>query len=134
MTEKRFTTDNGSNEDVCLVDNLTKKEYESNFNDIVDLMNKNWEQTQRFEKHNQYLEKENEQLKQQNRELQGELQDEKLGLNLWNAENTILEEEKKQLQKENKELKDKLENGLCPLCGARVSKCGGLQKYKGDFE
>lgn len=30
------------------------------------------------------------------------------------------------------ELKDKLENGLCPLCGARVSKCGGLQKYKGD--
>ena len=37
MSEKRFTTDNGSNEDVCLVDNLTKKEYESNFNDIVDL-------------------------------------------------------------------------------------------------
>ena len=66
MTEKRFTTDNGSNEDVCLVDNLTKKEYESNFNDIVDLMNKTWEQTRRFEKHNQYLEKENEQLKQRN--------------------------------------------------------------------
>ena len=65
MSEKRFTTDNGSNEDVCLVDNLTKKEYESNFNDIVDLMNKTWEQTRRFEKHNQYLEKENEQLKQQ---------------------------------------------------------------------
>ena len=38
-----------------------------------------------------------------------------------------------QLEKENKELKDKLENGLCPLCGARVSKCGGLQKYKGDL-
>ena len=40
MTEnKRFTTDNGSNEDVCLVDNVTGKEYESNFEDIVDLMN-----------------------------------------------------------------------------------------------
>ena len=39
MIEKRFTTDNGSNEDVCLVDNVTKKEYESNFMDIVDLMN-----------------------------------------------------------------------------------------------
>ena len=40
MTEnKRFTTDNGSNEDVCLVDNITGKEYESNFEDIVDLMN-----------------------------------------------------------------------------------------------
>ena len=60
---KRFTTDNGSNEDVCLVDNLTKKEYESNFNDIVDLMNKNWEQTQRFEKHNKDLMEENEELK-----------------------------------------------------------------------
>ena len=33
MTEKRFTTDNGSNEDVCLVDNLTRKEYEDNFDD-----------------------------------------------------------------------------------------------------
>ena len=39
MTEKRFTTDNGSNEDVCLVDNITGKEYESNFDDIVDLLN-----------------------------------------------------------------------------------------------
>lgn len=60
---KRFTTDNGSNEDVCLVDNLTKKEYESNFNDIVDVMNNLWGQTQRFEKHNKYLMEENEQLK-----------------------------------------------------------------------
>ena len=39
MSEKRFTTDNGSNEDVTLVDNVTGKEYESNFEDIVDLMN-----------------------------------------------------------------------------------------------
>ena len=65
MTEKRFTTDNGSHEDVCLVDNLTKKEYESNFEDMVSLMNDIWNQTQRFEKHNQRLEKENEQLKAQ---------------------------------------------------------------------
>lgn len=63
MTKKRFTTDNGSNEDVCLVDNLTKKEYESNFEDMVSLMNDIWNQTRRFEKHNQRLEKENEQLK-----------------------------------------------------------------------
>ena len=48
MTKKRFTTDNGSNEDVCLVDNLTGKEYEDNFCDIVDLMNQIWEQTLRF--------------------------------------------------------------------------------------
>lgn len=40
MTEnKRYTTDNGSNEDVCLVDNATGKEYESDFNEIVDLLN-----------------------------------------------------------------------------------------------
>ena len=70
MTEnKRFTTDNGSHEDVCLVDNLTKKEYESNFEDMVSLMNDIWNQTQRFEKHNQRLEKENEQLKQSNERL-----------------------------------------------------------------
>ena len=37
---KRFTTDNGSNEDVCLVDNVTGEEYEDNFEDIVDKMNK----------------------------------------------------------------------------------------------
>ena len=66
MTEKRFTIDNGSHEDVCLVDNLTKKEYESNFEDMVSLMNDIWNQTQRFEKHNQRLEKENEQLKKEN--------------------------------------------------------------------
>ena len=45
-----------------------------------------------------------------------------------------IEELLNKLAKENKELKDKLKNGLCPLCGARVSKCGGLQKYKGDLE
>ena len=39
MTGKRFTTDNGSNEDVCLVDNVTGEEYEDNFEDIVDKMN-----------------------------------------------------------------------------------------------
>jgi len=33
----------------------------------------------------------------------------------------------KQLKKENKELKQELKNGICPLCGARVSKCGGLK-------
>lgn len=74
MTEKRFTTDNGSHEDVCLVDNLTKKEYESNFEDMVSLMNDIWNQTQRFEKHNQRLEKENKQLKYQNELLSDELE------------------------------------------------------------
>lgn len=73
MTKERFTTDNGSHEDVCLVDNLTKKEYESNFEDIVSLMNDIWNQTQRFEKHNQRLEKENEQLKQQLSDIDGQL-------------------------------------------------------------
>lgn len=33
----------------------------------------------------------------------------------------------RKLRKENEELKQKLEIGLCPLCGARVSKCGGLK-------
>lgn len=76
MTEKRFTTDNGSHEDVCLVDNLTKKEYESNFEDMVSLMNDIWNQTQRFEKHNQRLEKENEKLKSTVKEVLGLLSEE----------------------------------------------------------
>ena len=70
---KRFTMDNGSNEDICLVDNLTKKEYESNFGDIVDVMNSIWEQTQRFEKYNKELMEENEELKEQNEKLKKEL-------------------------------------------------------------
>ena len=28
---------------------------------------------------------------------------------------------------ENQQLKQELKNGICPLCGARVSKCGGLK-------
>jgi len=52
MTEKRFTTDNGSNEDVTLVDNLTGKEYESNFEDIVTLMNDLYEENQELRQDN----------------------------------------------------------------------------------
>ena len=37
--KKRFTTDNGSHEDVCLVDNVTGEEYTDNFEDIVNKMN-----------------------------------------------------------------------------------------------
>lgn len=55
MTEKRFTTDNGSNEDVTLVDNVTGKEYESNFEDIVDLMNELHEENQSLKKQNKRL-------------------------------------------------------------------------------
>ena len=47
MTEnKRYTTDNGSNEDVCLVDNVTGEEYESDFDEIVDLLNEQEETIQ----------------------------------------------------------------------------------------
>lgn len=31
------------------------------------------------------------------------------------------------LNDENEQLKKELKNGICPLCGARVSKCGGLK-------
>ena len=67
---KRFTTDNGSNEDVCLVDNFTGKEYESNFMDIVDLMNeldKKWidelNLRETYQQENIRLEYENKELK-----------------------------------------------------------------------
>ena len=49
MTEnKRYTTDNGSNEDVCLVDNVTGKEFESDFDEIVDLLNEQEELIKRL--------------------------------------------------------------------------------------
>lgn len=51
MTEnKRYTTDNGSNEDVCLVDNVTGKEFESDFDEIVDLLNEQEETIQSLKK------------------------------------------------------------------------------------
>ena len=31
------------------------------------------------------------------------------------------------INEENEQLKKELKNGICPLCGARVSKCGGLK-------
>ena len=50
MTEnKRYTTDNGSNEDVCLVDNVTGKEFESDFDEIVDLLNEKDERIRELE-------------------------------------------------------------------------------------
>lgn len=53
MTEnKRYTTDNGSNEDVCLVDNVTGKEFESDFDEIVDLLN---EQEETIQTQKEYL-------------------------------------------------------------------------------
>ena len=98
MTEKRFTTDNGSHEDVCLVDNLTKKEYESNFEDMVSLMNDIWNQTQRFEKHNQRLEKENEELKQT--------------VSDWSGSYDELFEDVKRLEKENEQIKQVIKEAI----------------------
>lgn len=110
MTEnKRFTTDNGSHEDVCLVDNLTKKEYESNFEDIVSLMNDIRNQTQRFEKHNQRLEKENEQLKidlgiaEDNHKLDKEIIDD------IHNEFQKVKKENEQLKEQNKGLRETIE-------------------------
>ena len=84
MTEnKRYTTDNGSNEDVCLVDNVTGKEFESDFDEIVDLLNEQEEvitnlrlsievtgkayrkSVKDYEEFIEELEKENEQLKKE---------------------------------------------------------------------
>ena len=103
MTEKRFTTDNGSHEDVCLVDNLTKKEYESNFEDMVSLMNDIWNQTQRFEKHNQRLEKENEQLKSENQRVSEQK-------HIYKQDWKHLCIDKELLDSENEELKSRVDD------------------------
>ena len=66
---KRFTTDNGSNEDVCLVDNVTGNEYESNFEDIVDLLNELHEENQERKRAMRIAEQYNEQLLNENKKL-----------------------------------------------------------------
>lgn len=54
---KRYTTDNGSNEDVCLVDNVTGKEFESDFDEIVDLLNEQEEEIQSLKERKESLHK-----------------------------------------------------------------------------
>jgi len=80
---KRFQVETDEGFVVSLKDNLAKKypfslacesvdDYENVIDEVMScgvLLNQLWEQTQRFEKHNQELEKENEQLKQSNKEL-----------------------------------------------------------------
>lgn len=68
MTDKRFTTDNGSNEDVCLVDNVTGNEYESNFEDIVELLNELHEENEQLKKDLKYKEWVIEQYQQRDEE------------------------------------------------------------------
>ena len=75
MIEKRFTSEIIDTELFHIeniTDNLNAKTY-SKTDDVVDLMNKLWEQTQRFEKSNQELLDENEQLKQQLSDIDGQL-------------------------------------------------------------
>ena len=60
MNNKRFIVKEDS-----FTDKLTKKTYYE-LSDIIDLCNKLWEQTQRFEKYNQRLVKENMELKERN--------------------------------------------------------------------
>ena len=66
-------------------------------------------------------------LKKENQKLQQELdslQNEK-NLNSIHSHKKIMG-----LIEENKYLTEQIENGLCPMCGARISKCGGLKNNK----
>ena len=74
MTGKRFRSGLAKNDEFSdeIIDELTGKHYFDSTKDdyvfseeIVDLLNKIWEQTQRFEKHNKDLTEENEKLKEQ---------------------------------------------------------------------
>ena len=51
-----------------LIDKTTRNTYDY-VSEVCPVMNKLWEQTQRFEKHNQRLTEENEQLKRMNADL-----------------------------------------------------------------
>lgn len=45
---------------------------------------------------------------------------------LW-SQTQRFEKNNKTLFDENTTLKELLEDGLCPMCGCRISKCGGLR-------
>ena len=106
MTEnKRYTTDNGSNEDVCLVDNVTGKEFESDFDEIVDLLNEQEETIQELRKERDYFERKKEEF-----------------LSRW----SIVHSENIQLKQENKWLKQSNKN---------LGKIAyPMQQYNGDVE
>ena len=105
MTEKRFVMPDGDlDTDVTLIDTLTGKEYEDNFNDIVDLLNE--------------LNDENKTLKSDLKQIQD---------SLWTTEHI------KNLEEENKELKLQLEAFKDKLCELGVSdvKLYGKRYYTG---
>lgn len=96
MTEKRFTTDNGSNEDVCLVDNIMGVEYEDNFEDIVKVLNE-------LDDIRIELQEENEQLKEKWKEQRHEDINE---LSVIAMKYKALENENEQLKKDLKLIKE----------------------------
>ena len=100
MTTKRFRSGLAKNDEFSdeIIDELTGKHYFDSTKDdyvfseeIVDLLNKIWEQTQRFEKHNKDLTEENGQLRTKNNAY---IQD----IEVFKEENTHLKLENEQLK------------------------------------
>jgi len=85
MTEKRFVMPDGDlDTDVTLIDTLTGKEYEDNFNDIVDLLNE---------------------LNDENQELQGKYDAQKQLFCQLNSDKNNIWQDYQDLKKENEQLK-----------------------------
>ena len=85
MTEKRFVMPDGDlDTDVTLIDTLTGKEYEDNFNDIVDLLND---------------------LNDENQELQGKYDAQKQLFCQLNSDKNNIWQDYQDLKKENEQLK-----------------------------
>lgn len=73
MSENERFVDDGFEaiEDQSFTDNLTKKTYYVDyFDEVIELCNSLWKQTQRFEKHNKDLMEENERLKDNQKDIQ----------------------------------------------------------------
>ena len=111
---KRFQVETDEGFVVSLKDNLTKKypfslacesvdDYENVIDEVMScgaLLNQLWEQTRRFEKHNQELAEENEELKKELHKIKSV--NELLSMDFANSEHALWEE--------NKQLKLELKN------------------------
>lgn len=157
MTEnKRYVVIIDIDLKVSLKDNITKKypfslvcenidEFEPLLNEVINVcaeLNKNWEQTLRFEDYNKKLTQRSikyedtiDELKHENKELNTQLTKYIVYYNL-NCEYNLLKTEKEQLEKENKELKLQLEAFKDKLCELGVSdvKLYGKRYFKQEWE
>ena len=132
MTAKRFTKyvpdSYNYTSIITIVDHETNKRSGS-IDDFVDMMNALHEENEQLKLQLQNTSDQRDEFHRGARENANRVGKLKKEIEQLKSSDTItdLETEIMKLKQENEQLKKELKNGICPLCGARVSKCGGLK-------